>query len=263
MSAFTASCRNLAAGTLALVCSLSASATPVTYSAWTVADITLGANHYKHAEIHFSLTGDTNDLSAFDTGVVPDGQEGCGWQIQKGIVSVRIVAGTKTITAHLRPGQVSVAHDSCNLGAGFVGYFPDGLQPGYPLVIDGGSVPYSNGGGVALGQPGFQAAPNYLGSNLTWSGHAWSCINFPPEQLWYDAYTTGASTAGLGKCGDPSAYPLHTDKGDLIVYQNLYYMPSEFNGAVPAGEVLYDDYGGSLNDGFFAAALGAPAAGGE
>lgn len=259
MSASAAMFRTLAACAAALLCSLPAAAAPVTYTAWTVADVTLGKAHFKRARVHLTFTGDSADLSAYDTGPVADGNEGCGWQVQKGNASVRIVADGQVVTARFRPGQIAVANDACNQGVGFVSYFlKGGLQPGYPLVIDGGTVPYGSSAGIAQGQPGWQPTPNFLGTSNIWSGHAWSCIGFPPYQLWYDAYSVGASTDGLGLCGDPTAYPLSTDKGDFVIFQTLNYAPGEPasppGGPVLPGTVLYDDYAGSMNSGFFSVA---------
>ena len=194
-----------------------AQAAPVTYTAFAVTDVSLNGQLYPSAILTLSFLGDTADVQPFDV-TAPDGNQATGWQITKGTASLRIVtASGRTLHASFLPNQILVSYDYYNGGAGFGSFLGNDhhLEPAYPLAMDGSNV--------------FDAQDIVTSGN--WSGHAWSCIGFPPV------------ATGTGTCADPTAYPLQTDHGPFVVFQR-------YEGFNPPG-FISSDYSGTLNTGFF------------
>src|SRR5580700_11617227 len=133
----------IAAGSLAAG---SASATPVTYTMFVVTDVSLNGVHYHNAPVTLTFAGDTAHILPFsETGPGPSGG-GSGWKLVTGTASVQVINGTQVISATFAPGQILVALDSQNGGAGFSSMVgtPAHLEPGYPLGLTGttiGSLP--------------------------------------------------------------------------------------------------------------------------
>lgn len=212
---------------IAVLAAGTAAAAPVTYTAFVVTDVSLNGQMYHNAAVYLTFEGDTGNVTSScfvvadcaSTPPTPD-----VYQNASGTAKVRIVSGGRTRHATFLPNQIVVTYDVHNGGAGFSAYVGTGsnrhLEPAYPLGIDGSTVLFN--------------MPD-LSTTGAWSGHAWSCIGFPPVE-------------GSGTCADPSAYPLQTDHGPLVVFVPYvsYY---------PAG-VIWDDYKGSLNDGFFTTLVG-------
>ncbi len=186
-------------------------AAPVTYKVFAITDAMLDGRHFHNAEVKLFFRGDTRDVQTFQVG------RNDGFMITRGHARLEIVHHGELIRADFLPEQLLVSADNVGGGAGFSAMVgPDHhLEAAYPLAIDYGTV------------------SNFcidLVTSAMYSGKAWSCIGFP--------------VAGhAGRCGDPSPYPLKTDKGDFYVYQ-------PYSGFTHDG-VLLDDYRGSLNSGFF------------
>ena len=190
-----------------------AAASPVTYTIFAITDVSLDSHFYHNAHVYLKFVGDTNDIQPF-TAKAPDGGVGSGVQIAKGQASLLIISGGRHIRAKFKPNQILVSLDTANGGGGFssaVG--PNGLEPAYPLAIDGSSI---------------SIAGHDLVTPKAYTGHAWSCVGFPP----------GANSTG--RCFDP--IPLKTDRGDFRVYQPYQdFFPDGRQGSVS----------GSLNTGIF------------
>ena len=209
-----------ALGTAACVAGQSAVAAPVTYTAFAVSDVSLNGRMFRDALVYMTFVGDTADVTPFSV-TAPDGNQASGWQITKGTASVRIVGNARTAHATFLPNQILVSYDFYNGGAGFGSFLgaDHHLEPAYPLAMDGSSV--------------FLAAD--IVTTSAWSGHAWSCIGFPPA-------------SGNGTCADPTAFPLQTDRGPFVIFQ-------KYSSYDPPG-VIWDNYSGTLNTGFFSILVG-------
>lgn len=216
-----------AACAAAMLISGPTAATSVTYTAFVVTNVSLNGHMYNNAAVYLTFTGDTSNVTSFcfkaaDCAQIPPFYD--VYQNAAGTATVRIVTGGRALHATFLPNQIVVSLDAANGGAGFSAYVGTGssrhLEPAYPLGIDGSTVLFNT--------------PD-LSTTGAWSGHAWSCIGFPPVE-------------GSGTCADPTAYPLQTDHGPFVMY-----MP--YVSYYPAG-VLWDDYKASLNDGFFTTLVG-------
>jgi len=217
-------------GAAAWLAAGAAGAAPITYSIFAYTDISLNGRMFHDAAVSMTFTGDTADVQAFcipaanpcnPKTYLPGFGGAAGWQISKGSASVRIVSGGRTYHANFLPNQIIITYDFFNGGSGFSSIVNGNFEPGYPLVLDGATI--------------FDAPD--LVSTGNWSGHAWSCIGFPPAVR----HTV---------CSDPTAHPLATDAGPLVVFQAYQQFTS------PAQTQLIDDYGGSLNTGFFSILVG-------
>ncbi|MCY0855012.1 hypothetical protein [Cupriavidus sp. D39] len=118
------------------------------------------------------------------------------------------------------PNQLFVSSDTANGGGGFSSRIGADrhVAPAYPLAIDGASI----WGNADLVTPG------------AYTGHAWSCIGFPP------VFKTG-------HCTDPADFPLKTNRGDFFISQP--YLRLKPDGTIEG------DYNGSLNNGIFSVVL--------
>jgi hypothetical protein len=230
-----------AIGAVSWLAAASASADPVTYKVFAYTDVSLNGRLFHNAAVTMSYAGDTANIQAWCATTTSANDPNCasdgsfivaqGWKLETGTGKVRIVSGGHTYRATLS-SQVIVSYDHYNGGAGFSSYVGSDhhLEPAYPLTVDGSSLLFS--------------APDMMTTG-NWSGHAWSCVGFPP----------GISGLNTGTCTDPSVYPIQTDAGPLVVYQPyLSYNPPNF---------ISDDYNGSLNSGFFSVLIGSPSQGSE
>ena len=225
MKLLSRTCLSTVAGIGCAVASVVAAASPVTYTAFAITDVSLGGNFYKGAQVSLKFVGDTGDVAA-----LPAGAPVQGFWISKGSASLEIVT---TDGYRIRANfldQLTISVDQSNGGAGFGSNVGGSFNPAYPLAIDGSNVGAFGGGVVPypdLVTPG------------SWVDHAWSCIGFP----------VSSGNGGNGQCADPSAYPLSTDHGKFFIYQ-------PYLGALVGG-LITDDYDGSVNDGVFSIFPGA------
>jgi len=189
----------------------SAVAAPVTYTGFTVTDVSLNGIHYHNAAVTLTFVGDTANVATFNgmTGIYAN---------ENGTASVQIVSGATVLHATFASGQVFVSLDQNNGGFGFSSFVGAShtLEPAYPLGIDGNINP--NG-------------LNDLVTPIVQSGAQWSCIGFP---IAYPQHS--------GHCGNPAAYPLATDHGPFVIYMPYYSMQ---------GGKIVDDIGGALNNALF------------
>jgi hypothetical protein len=204
----------------ALVC-CSAGAAPMSYQGFTVTNVSFAGKFLQNAEVTITFTGNSDDIGTFNFSsntIVPgckqpNAGDYCG--LVKGVTQVHIAVDGASYDATVAPGQVFVALDSFNGGAGFSSFIgPNGFEPTYPLGLDAGTVNLQD-----------------LATPANVSGKAYTCIGFTP----HSNYT----------CADPTLYPLMTNRGPLAIYQ-AYYMYNPGTGLI---EWHYD--GASLNAGVF------------
>jgi len=207
-----------ALGAAACLATGSAGASPITYTAFTVTDVSLNGHHFHNASVYLKFVGDTADVTPFSA-PGPNNTSGGGWQISKGTATVEIISGRRVIHAKFLPGQIVVALDQQNAGFGFTSVVGNDhhLEPAYPLGIDG---TVSVDGLVDLVTPVVQ------------TGRQWSCVGYPV-----------APPLGTGRCEDPATYPLHTDQGPFLIYMPYY--------ATNAAGLITDDYEGAINNAVF------------
>lgn len=208
-----------AACCLLLASAISAQASPITYQAAVMTDVSLGGVKYHNADVTITFHGDTADIQPFSV-TAADGNTGSGVMISKGTATVTVATATRHVSARFAPGQLFVSTDSNNCGMG-VGSLtgPNGLEPAYPLAFTDGTA-----GDFSCG--------NDLSTEISLSGKAWSCIGYPP-------------TYGTGTCSNPEAYPLKTDKGPLVIYQPYLFLDGSGTGAIMS------DYSGTMSRGTF------------
>jgi hypothetical protein len=207
-----------AAGWLA---SGSAAATPVTYTGFIVTDVSLNGVHYHNVPVTLTFVGDTAHIGTFNV-PGPNGTAGSGSWLKTGTASVQIINGLQVISATFLPGQILVALDSQNGGAGFssmVGV-DHHLEAGYPLAMTGTTI---------------WDMPDLVTTGR-WSGHAWACIGYPPAAL------------KTGRCGNAASYPLNTNRGPFVMFMPYY--------ATDAAGSIVDDYEAALNDATFSVHVG-------
>jgi hypothetical protein len=198
-------------------------AIPATYQATVVTDVKVGHKMFHAATLTLTFEGNTTDVDVVkDASGMPLSSEQCGpnglagfngngpgpngpffYALSKGRASLRVESKGKAISAQFAPGQVFIAFDLCNGGIGFGSHVgPNHLEPAYPLGFQAGTAMYFTlNAANPLTEPG----------NMT--GLAWSCIGYPHSQ---DAQNS---------CTSPNSYPLHSDAGDVFVYQPYAVLP--------------------------------------
>lgn len=206
----------------AVVSTALAAASPMVYTANVVTDVKVGSQSFHNALVSVSFYGDTKDIvpvvdgsgnpvlswecsTNSGSGYAGDGS-GYFFSLSKGFAIVKVTSKGNSVVARLNPGQIFVALDACNGGIGFGAFTgPSGLEVAYPIAFTLGTAM-----GNAAGQPGSGA----LTSTGSMSGNAWSCIGYPPGGV--------GQLPGSGGCAAPDSYPLHSDHGDVFVYQTNY-----------------------------------------
>lgn len=200
-------CALLLASLLTLGANPASAANLLKYSATVVTDARLGGRLFHNAAVTITFTGDASTIS--EVPGFSDEPNAFFW-LPHGTAVVDIESRGQHHFAHFGPDQLFVSIDTLNLGMGIGSYIgPNGLEVGYPLVFDRGSV----------GSRSFFSNSLSTVSNST--GNAWSCVGFPP---------VNQMTGEPGFCLDPDQYPLHTDRGDFFIYMP-YTVPAPFSSA--------------------------------
>jgi hypothetical protein len=187
-----------------------ASAKPISYNGYVIADVTLGELHFKGAQIYISVDSDSTTAEPF-----PDNPSG-GFINSAGETHIKIISGRRTISADFAPDQVYVYFDKTSGSVGF-GSYAGGR--GYPLSLTAnadreGLVENSSVGAVADIMTMSADATNYtdataslvtdLTNPTTLSGAASSCVEFDPA---------------TSICSNLNPVPLKTDKGDFYIFE--------------------------------------------
>lgn len=197
-----------------------AAAAPVTYTGFTITDGQIGTWQFHNARVVLRFDGDTSNVQLVQ---FPDPFDPTATAqvaiISTGNASVTVSTLRRTVHATFAPNQIFVSLDQGTpqygpliggRGAGF-GMFsataPGGVEPAYPLGIEDGTIDW---GDASTPSAELQALPIDLTESTGFSGRAWVCLGFPNSS-----------------CPVPtSAQALHTDKGDLYLYQpyqNVYF----------------------------------------
>jgi hypothetical protein len=208
-------------------------AAPMVYTGLVVTDVRVGTTLMHNASLKMTFEGDTNNLLQVpiaSTACLGNGGNGYFLYLATGVARVEIEYQGRTRRARLQDGQVFVAVDVCNGGIGFGSFVgpncpgPNCLEPAYPLAFTMGTAEYDS---IFDGSP--------LTDALSVTGSAWSCIGYPPG---------GAGNlpgTANGECTPPDAYPLHSDIGNIFIYQPYY------EGTVQ----IASNHSGSTNRGAF------------
>jgi hypothetical protein len=217
---------------IAVLWAVAAGAAPVTYTGFTITDGHLGSWSFHNARVYLTFQGDTKDVQFIQPLIDPTNPSfGTvdAWVLQTGVASVTIFSGGKRVHATFAPNQILITSDLGDTadmqhfgarGMGFSSITPSGaLEPAYPLGIEDGTVDWGdipeNGG---LESPDLDGLPVDLQESVALSGRAWSCVGFP------------------NGCTTP--YPLHTDRGDLVLHSP--YMTSDGFDTLAAGFFIVD-----------------------
>ena len=103
----------------------------------------------------------------------------------------------------------------------------------YPLALTYGTADTS-----ARNIPSGSSAAIILSTPASMSGNAWSCIGYPPRGA--------GALSGSGSCLPPDAYPLHSDLGEVYIYQPYEVLDGAGN--------VWGNHIGSSNRGTFSIA---------
>jgi hypothetical protein len=210
----------------------SAAAAPVTYTGFTITDGKLGNWQFHNARVVLRFDGDTNDVQLVQ---FPDPLDPTATAqvaiISKGTASITVSTLRRSVRATFAPNQIFVSLDQGTpqngpivggRGVGFGAFFPSspgGIEPSYPLGVEDGTIDWGDASTPSIG---LQVLPIDLTESVGYSGRAFVCIGFPDK-------TCPAPT---------SAQALHTDKGDLFLYQP--YMDTFDGDTIEAGFFLAD-----------------------
>lgn len=227
------------------VLSALASGVPITYTALTITDGSLGSWTFHNARVYISFETDTSNVQVVQIGGVnvvyvgpfPAQQLCTGPATSIGAARVTIVSGETRVHATFAPNQLFVSLDRDNGGVGIGSCGPNGFESAYPFGISDGTIDAAADPFAAIidaNHPSAELAGlgTDLVSNVAYSGRANVCVGFP--------------TGGL-PCSPPN--PLHTDKGDLLLYQ-------PYQLAFPQPSPAPTTYGDTLSGGWFYAQLG-------
>src|SRR3974390_1654780 len=214
-----------------------AAAVKVTYKGFTITDGKLGSWQFHNARVYLRFESDTENVQFIQPYIDPNNPQYGTVDVlinQTGKASVVIVTNGGTVSANFAPNEIFVSldlgdtFDTPHLGARGVGFgsvTATGLEPAYPLGVEDGTVDWGDinqDNSDAAASPELAQLPVDLVRPSGLSGRAWSCVGFP------------------NNCA--AANPLHTDKGDLYLYQS--YTTA---------------YGSPLSAGFFVTEVGGPA----
>jgi len=213
-----------------------ASAEEITYRGFMVADGKIGDWQFHNARVYLTFKGDTANIQTmlfpFNTSNPVDGAAQVDIN-SGGTATVTIMTPLKTVYAVFKPGQIFVSLDHGDIfsatplplaafnGARGVGFgtfhasSPGGIEPGYPMAIEDGTVDWGDYSGFNFVSPELSGLSADLLSNTGFSGRVYSCVGFP-----------GSS------CPSPS-FALSTNQGDLYFYQS--YLNLGFHDAMSGG----------------------------
>ena len=218
---------------LIAVCALGSdlrAATPMVYTGTVVTDVRVGNTLLHNASLKITFAGDANNILQVPVPSTECGGNGFFLFLTEGVARMEIEFQGRTRKARLQDGQVFVTVDECNGGIGFGSFIgPNGLEPAYPLAFTMGTAEYES---ITDFSP--------LTDALSVTGSAWSCIGYPPGFV--NQQAPGTST---GNCIPPDPYALHSDIGDIFIYQPYY----EY-GCVGCTEIS-SNHSGSTNRGAF------------
>ena len=230
---FVTSTRRAIWGMAAILCITlgmitSAAAAPVVYTGITIADGQLGNWSFHNARITLRFSGDTNNVQVVQFTDPTNGSMAQVAIISQGRSSITVSTLRRTVHATFAPNQIFVSLDQGDptspplvggRGVGF-GMFsataPGGVEPAYPFGIEDGTVDFGD-----AANPSF-FIPTDLTESVGFSGRAFVCLGFPNRS-----------------CPAPtSAQALHTDKGDLLLFQP--YEDTYDGDTIQAGFFLAD-----------------------
>jgi hypothetical protein len=228
-----------------LVLSVLANAAPITYTALTITDGSLGSWTFHNARVYISFETDTSNVQVTQiagvnvvyVGPFPAQQLCTGPATSIGTARVTIVSGDRRVHATFAPNQLFVSLDRDNGGVGIGSCGPNGFEPAYPFGISDGTIdaaadPFAGIVDANNPSPELAGLGTDLVSNVNYSGRANVCVGFP---------------TGNAPCKSPN--PLHTDKGDLLLYQPYQLEFPQPNPAPPG-------FGDTLSGGWFYVQLG-------
>jgi hypothetical protein len=213
-----------------------ATAKPITYIGFTIADGKLGNWSFHNARVYLVMQGDTSAVQSFEAPNPGDPTDPVDVLMNPtGTSSVTVISGSRVVHATFDPNQIFVSMDVGlkvdrphvgGRGVGFGTYTATGIQPVYPFGIQDGTVDWGDiPGDQGTASAGLQGLPISLSTDTVFTGRAYAC---------WDFFASG----DVGTC--PSAPALHTDKGDFYISlpHVRYYQPPQTQIPPPISDAL-------------------------
>lgn len=194
-----------------------ATAEPITYTGFVIADGKLGPLEFHNARVYLTFESDTNNVQLTQIQGINVAYN------QTGIARITVISDRKTVRATLAPNQIFVSVDRgdpangpiiLGRGVGFGSIWPSGpscsgiplgsscLQVAYPLGIEDGTI---DAGDATTLSDELAALSTDLQHPTQFSGRAWVCYGFDPSGP---------------DCPTPTPpSPLKTDHGDLFLFE--------------------------------------------
>jgi hypothetical protein len=212
--------KNIAVILGGVLAALIANASPITYTAFTIADGKLGEWEFHNARVYLTFESDTNNVQLLQI-------SGADIVLNStGTARITVAGDGRKVRATFMPNQIFVSLDQggtgdthvLGRGVGFGSKWSYGIEPAYPLGIEDGTI--DGGDPVAFGNGtiSFGDLPIDLVQATQFSGRAWTCIGFPDRT-----------------CPKP-VNALKTDRGDLLLYQRYQALD---NGDVLNGGLFW------------------------
>ncbi len=212
-------------------------AKPITYNGYVISDVTLGGQHYSHAQVYISFEADASTAAPFIDAT------SYGYINSSGRAQVTVISGLRIATADFAPGQLYVYFDVAHSSIGF-GSYAGGR--GYPLSL---TANQDNGGMVE------NSSIAAIGDLLTTQADA---VNYTPATVSLETDLTNATALSGGAsscvafdpatsiCSNLTPIPLRTSRGNLYLFE-----PYTDDESTPDGTAPF-----SINWGMFWADLG-------
>lgn len=189
-----------------LMMSALALAQPITYTGFVITDGQLGNWNFYNARVILTFESDTNYVQ-----ILPPCVGTTAAFNSTGVARITIIDHEQVVHAKFDQNQIFVSFDQRFGGVGFGSFgpgftapdclHPESLQPAYPLGLHHGTMDDAGCPGCTQTSPNQNAFPNNLQGNVGFSGTGYTCVGVPRLEC------------------DPATAPLHTDHGDLFLYQ--------------------------------------------
>jgi hypothetical protein len=206
---------------------------PITYSGFTVADVTLGGHAYPGAQVYFALK--SNRARA----VLYSDSGSSGYINRVGTAEVRITSGGKTVSAVFEPDQLYVYYDTTH---GSIGFGSTAGGRGYPLSLTQNNIDNTDGSGLVenssvgaatdirttpANAANYSAATATLVTNLknatVLSAGASSCTGFDPTTSICSNFTPASLATSKGPFTISEPYTADDGVGSYTINWGMFW----------------------------------------
>ncbi len=212
-------------------------AKPITYNGYVISDVTLGGQHFSHAQVYISFEADAANVLPFIDAT------SYGYINSTGRAQVTVISGLRMVTADFAPGQLYVYFDVAHASIGF-GSYAGGR--GYPLSL---TANQDNGGMVE--NSSIAAIVDLLTTPANAFNYTPATVSLETDLTNATALSGGASScvafdSATSVCSNLTPIPLRTSRGNLYLFE-----PYTDDETMPDGTAPF-----SINWGMFWADLG-------